>query len=308
MTASTSQPSIDVLIVSFNTRNVLAQTLATLLDHTPAPPLSMQVSVLDNASSDGSAEMVAERFPMVNLTRSEENLGFGKAMNALARASESAYVMLLNSDVIVHTDICTPLVAALDADPQAVVASPRLLSTDGTPQFSANRLPTLRSELAVQLRGTRLGRAIARVFDSERIVGDDQQIALTLARSEPWTSESIWATCWVLRRADIPDGAIFDERFPLYDEDLDFCLRAKQQGRTLIYVPSVELEHLGGASSTQADKNVYMQRGRTQYYTIHGGNLQGRAFSVGVMRVVPKLIQAVAAIPKPKFLKGEDSA
>ncbi len=295
--------SVEALIVSFNTREELRQTLATLLRHPPPRDLvELRVSVIDNGSNDGSSEMVAREFPQVDLMRSQENLGFGRATNELAARSSADYLLLLNSDVIVTSDIITPLLYALGRDARAIAAGPRLLYPDGHLQYSACTLPAVRYECARMLRGTRLGRLIRPAFDSERIVESVHQVRSTHDRRAPFSTPSLWATCWLMRSADVASDGLFDPAFHLYDEDLDFCRRAGLRGRSLLYVPEAKLVHLGGASSPTSDaKAQRMRSAREQYYRRHHGAPAASAYRLAMV-ILPRLIAAVGGLTRPRRL------
>jgi GT2 family glycosyltransferase len=225
--------------------------------------------VLDNASGDGSDDMVAREFPAVRLVRSDLNLGFARGTNALAASSDADYLMPLNSDTVWRSDIATPLVGELERDPAIAVVGPRLVWPDGRRQLSCQRIPGMRFELAMQLRGTRLTRMPFGLWDADTIIRDFRGEDLD-DMSAPRDAEFLWATCWVLRRRDLA-GRIFDESFAMYDEDLDFCVRMRRAGRRLVYVPGVELVHLGGASSLPAAKLALMRRARRRFHRRHGG-------------------------------------
>lgn len=285
--------------MSFNAREELRATLATLLAHAPPPSrLELRVSVYDNASGDESAAMVADEFPQVTSVRAGMNIGFARAMNALAARSRADYLLLLNSDVIVEGDLISPLVTELDARPDAVAVGPRLVYPGGAVQYSANRFPTLVYEYARLIRGTRLGRLLSWLLDCDAVVRHVHQIAETDGRRLPWEPDFVWATCWLMRRSDFVLQGLFDESFPLYDEDLDFCMRARAQGRTLLYVPGVELVHVGGASSTGDHKRRLMIAARRHYYLRHRGRPAAMLYTAG-LRVIPMLVRGVAAVPVP---------
>jgi GT2 family glycosyltransferase len=268
-----SPVTVEALIVSYRTRELLRQTIATLLAHPPdAAVAELSVAVFDNASDDGSADMVASEFPAVRLIRSERNVGFAAANNALARTSEAAYVLLLNPDVIVVEDLVGPLLAALGSDPVAAVAGPRLTGADGTPQHSSQHFPTLRFELARALHRTRIGIAARSLFDPAQVIAQSRQHELVESRL-PRRTSFLWATCWLIARQEIVQHGLFDERYTTYDEDLDYCRRLQRRGRAALFVPSVRLVHLGGASSTTAAKTTMTRRGRTRYYGDHHGRV-----------------------------------
>ncbi len=292
---------MDALIVSFNTREAVRDTLTSLLRHPPpADVAELRVSVFDNDSSDGSADMIAREFPDARLVLSAVNLGFGRANNRLASTSTADYLLLLNSDMILTEDIVSPLMRALGEDPRLIAAGPRLVHPDGRVQYSAHRLPTLSYEFAQAVRGRRLGRVVGPMFDSQKRIDAVHEWTLTDERVDPRTPEFLWATCWLVRRADVAAEGLFDEAFPMYDEDLDFCHRARQRGRTLRYVPSAEIVHVGGLSSkTSADKLRLMTRARHRYYRRHHGLLTAALYAGGVP-VVERLALLLETIPRPR--------
>jgi GT2 family glycosyltransferase len=201
--------------------------------------------------------------------------------------------------VLVKEDIISPLLRVLEDDPGAVAAAPRLVFPNGQVQYSACRLPELQYEFAQVMRGTRLGRALRPLFDSERKTAELQEVDRTLPSRGMREADFVWATCWLVRRADVSREDLFDEDFPMYDEDLDFCFRARERGRILVYVPEVELVHLGGASSaSSAAKLRLMRSARRRYYAKHYGRSSAIAYVAGV-GVISLLVRLIAWIPRP---------
>ena len=269
MTALTQAPTVEVLIVSYNTRDLLADCLASIEEHKPAPSVAgLTVRVLDNGSSDGSAE-VAEQFQGVVVERANENLGFARANNILAASSDADYLMLLNPDTRWREDIVAPLLDVLRSHPRAVAAGPRLEWRDGTRQFSAQNFPTIWYEFAVAIRGTRWQRLVRPFWTVEKTIERVERRNLDL--SGPHETPSLWAACWLMRRADIEVFGLFDERYVTYDEDLDFCRRINARGRTFVYEPRVGLTHVGGQSSSETVRRELLRRGRRRYYRTHHG-------------------------------------
>lgn len=292
-------PTIEILIVSYNTRDLLQDCLRSITAHFPSKRQAIvKVAVLDNASSDASAEMIAECFPSARLIRSAENLGFAKANNELARTSEADYVMLLNPDTVWRADIAVPLMRALERHRDAIVAGPRLVWPTGDIQPSAQRLPSLKYELALTLRSNYLYPGMVRRLVEDTVLNVEGQAGKP--EQDPWSPEMLWATCWLLRRSDIRRYGLFDERFGLYDEDLDFCFRTRRRGGTLLYVPSVELVHIGGASSNARAKSALVRRARRRFYTTHQGALAGLAYAAlaRLTWVRDRLAASVAAMRK----------
>jgi N-acetylglucosaminyl-diphospho-decaprenol L-rhamnosyltransferase len=268
-----SVPSVDVVIVSYNARDHLAACLASLREH----GTQRRVHVFDNASSDGSAELVVSRFPEVDLVRSPHNLGFARANNELVAAVDADHVLLLNPDTVLTEDIVAPLLWALESDPRIAVAGPRLVYPDGRPQPSSERLPDLRYELACSLHGTKADPLLRPLIDLPATIAATREVHLREAR-ESRAVELLWATCWLMRTGDARRYGPFDERFSTYDEDVDTCRRLVDDGRLVQLVPSVSLVHAGGASSDPTRKRRLMRAGRARYYRVHGGRPRELAY------------------------------
>jgi N-acetylglucosaminyl-diphospho-decaprenol L-rhamnosyltransferase len=270
--------SVDVLVVSYNTRSLLEKCLNSVLAHQPAT-VDLGIRVFDNGSTDGTPEMLATRFPDVSLTRSASNEGFARANNRLASMSNADYLLLLNPDTVLTADVVGTLLDTLQNDARVAIAGPRLVYPDGRLQLSSQCLPTLRYELALPLRGTKLRRIGP--WNAERVVQDTRQEGL-VGRSTPRSTEFLWATCWLISRADAEEYGLFDDSFPLYDEDLDLCTRLGLRGRTIVYRPDVELIHIGGASSTSATKQKLMRSARAHYYRRYRGRLASWTYRLTV--------------------------
>jgi N-acetylglucosaminyl-diphospho-decaprenol L-rhamnosyltransferase len=300
--ATATPPVVEALIVSFNTCELLAQTLSSLFDHNPPPQVcTVRVSVCDNGSTDGSADMVEADFPAVHLIRSSANLGFGVANNLLAKQSSADYLLLVNSDVIFTEDVISPLLAALDDDPAAVLSAPRLVLPDGEVQLSAQALPDILYEVAVGLQGTRLGRVLAPWFDAGKRVSDVLQRDLTDSKVSGRHPEVIFATCWLVR-AQLVREFLFDPSFTMYYEDLDFCRRAKKLGWQLVYVPEAELVHLGSASSTSRTRRRLLRKARFLYYRRQLGLLRATALWLA-LGLIKALVLIGARIPTLRTFK-----
>lgn len=291
MDAPSHPPLVDVLVVSHNSRALLADCLQSIERHRPRDAaVSLQVSVFDNASRDGSAELVASSFPHARLVRSEKNVGFAAANNALAATSTAQYLMLLNPDTFLVEDIVTPLLATLEADPRIALVAPALEYPDGRPQYSSERFPTLRFEIANALHGTKLWSALRRPCGLDRVLEETRRSA-QIASGETHDADFVWAACWLLPSEDVRAAGLFDERFFVYDEDLDFCRRVRESGRRIVWVGSARLVHHGGASSTPPAKQRLVRSSRLLYYRRHEG-----AAAAGVYAAVTRAVGAAKVV------------
>ena len=284
------RPTVEILIVSHNTAELLADCLTSISCNLPSPNFaSVSVAVFDNGSTDGSVEVIRSQFPSVRLLSNEENIGFARANNRLAKSSRADYLLLLNSDTRFKEDAITPLLVVLQNNPSIGVVGPRLIYPSGDPQYSSERFPNLHFEIVRALQGTRVdvitrGR-IGRMLRRYRRVDE-------IDRRVSHRSEFLWATCWLLPAEEVHQHGLFDEHFVTYDEDLDFCWRLRQRGRYVMYLATSEVIHLGGASSTSDIKRRLMFAARQKFYRRTAG-----LAAVGVYRA------SVGAIDRLKYAR-----
>lgn len=226
--------SVDIVIVNYNTREDLAACLASITDAWPA--CAAQVIVVDNASTDGSVAMVNNRWPAVRTIALPQNLGFGAANNVALRQSQTPFVLLLNSDTIVPAGALDTLLARLEAA-RAAAAGPRLVDGAGRPEVSFGSMLTPWTEF-VQRRRVRMA-----THGTTRAM---QQIERHLAQERfvDWVS----GACLLLRRADAEAAGFFDERYFMYEEDVDLCAAIRSRGGRVLFTPAAHVIHLRGRS------------------------------------------------------------
>jgi GT2 family glycosyltransferase len=239
MMPAVSPAPVTIAIVSWNTRDLLARCLESL-----APEVERgraDVWVVDNASQDGSPEMVAERFEWVHLVASEENLGFGRAVNLAAGQTSSAWVAAANADIALRPGALDALLEAGERDPGAGALAPRLLLPDGTTQHSVFAFPTVAYALFLATAAFRFSAAIGDrlafpgYWDTER------------ARRVPWAI----AAFLLIRREAWDEVGGFDDRQWMYAEDLDIGWRLREAGWATRYEPRAHVDHESSASTSQ---------------------------------------------------------
>jgi GT2 family glycosyltransferase len=226
-----------VVIVSYNTRELLRSCLASVVAEDPE-----EVVVVDNASTDGSAQMVRDEFPKVSLLANEQNTGYGAAANQGFAACASDYVLLLNSDTRLQPGALLPLTEYLDRHPRAAVVGPRLVEPDGTLQPSAYSFPTPFNLFLEESGLFRVGRLIPRVRNRYLRTWPHDY-----AREVPWVLGGVMA----IRRRAFDQVGGFDETIFMYQEDIDLCYRLHQAGWQVHFAPVATVVHVGGASSKQ---------------------------------------------------------
>lgn len=239
-TACQATPDVSILIVSFNTREVLRECLDTI-DRESAG-LAVEVFVVDNGSADGSAEMVEDDFPTVRLLRSEVNLGFGGANNKAFEEAHGRYIVLLNSDAFLCPNSLRLAVEHMDQNPRVGLGGARLVGRDLSPQPSARTFPNPFSDLSVMT-------GLADRFPKSRIFGhfDRTWAALSNGSEVDWVPGAFS----IIRAEVLRQTGFFDPAFFLYSEEVDLCRRIRESGWKICYWPDIVVIHIGGESSRQ---------------------------------------------------------
>ena len=254
----TAPASLDIVIVAYNARGDLEACLRTLHAAPPARPHTNVV--VDNASGDGAADLVAARWPAVCLLRQRENLGFARANNVGIRATHGDLVLLLNSDTLVPPGALDALVGALDATPAAAIAGPRLVDGAGRPELSFGRALSPWAEARQKL----IGRLDARGHPLARRYVDR-------VTRRPGFPDWVSGACLLVWRRDAERAGLLDERYFMYGEDVDFCGAVRALGRRVLFTPAAEVVHLrgrSGASAPAATRAAY-RRSQVAYYEKH---------------------------------------
>ncbi len=222
---------LSIVIVNWNTRALLADCLASVFEN--APDCSFEVIVIDNASKDGSKTMVRARYPQVRLFEMRSNLGFARANNVGFGAARGRFILMLNSDTLVHEGCLQKSVDYIARHPRLAAMGCRVLNKDGTHQHSAGSFPHL-SYLWAQTFGLSKTRAL-----NERA-----------ARCRQSQQVETLSGCYLLMRARaLRVVGPLDEDFFFFGEETDWCRRARSAGFDLHYAPVGRVTHLGGGSS-----------------------------------------------------------
>ena len=250
---------LSIIIVNWNTRDLLAACLDSLRAYPFDGP--SEIWVVDNASSDGSAALVRERYPDVHLIENSRNVGFATANNQALRASTGRYAVLFNSDALAQSGALTALVRFLDDHPAVGAVGPKLINPDGSFQASYAAYPTLLSELAL-LAG------LARLWLGP-YAPSPRPVAGETSRPVDWVA----GAALLVRRAAIEQVGLMDEGYFLYSEETDWCWRLTRGGFPIWYLPHVEIIHQGGASSRQQSARSYglLYASKLRFFARHYG-------------------------------------
>ncbi len=240
---------LSIIIVNWNTRELLAQCLASIYAHPPDG--TFEIFVVDNASSDGSAQMVRERFPSVRSIPNEENVGFARANNQAIRMSSGRYVLLLNPDSKILPDALQTLIEFIEEHPRAGAVGPMVLNPDLTLQSSCDPMPTL-------------GREFWRLMHLDRL------LALSVYHEELWdptlprTVDVIQGNCMLIRQEALLDVGLLDETHFMFTEEVDLCYRLLQKNWQIYWVPQAQIIHYGGQSTRQAAQEMFIELYRSK--------------------------------------------
>jgi len=250
--------SLSIVIVSFNARTHLENCLRSLSEAPPSMP--HDITVVDNASTDGSVAAVRGGWPAVRVIAQPANAGFAAANNAGIRATGGELVLLLNNDTLAPPGAIDALTARLLECPEAAVAGPRLVDAHGRTELSFGPMISpvneLRQKLVVRLH--------------ERGVGPVTRRVERAARREHFV-DWVSGACLLVRRAAAERAGLLDERFFLYTEDVDFCATIRGQGGRILFTPAAEIVHLRGRSRATAPAavNDWYRRSHLAFYAKH---------------------------------------
>lgn len=256
---------LSIIIANYNGRDLLADCLRSLYEH-PASR-AFEIFVVDDASSDGSAEMVAARFPQVLLLRNESNVHYGRSNNRALALARGRYVYLLNNDTLMLPGALDAMVEFLDARPRVGAVGSKLLNGDGTIQWSVKTLPCPGSALF----GARS--VITRLFPNNPF---SRRHLLHLSRDarEPFPAGYVSSASIMIRREVVERVGGLDERLS-YHVDADYCKRIWDAGWEVYYLPSatvIHFDHKGGTQVTRTRRFksiVEFHRGSYIYFRKH---------------------------------------
>lgn len=249
---------VSVVIVSFNTRELLRRCLRELQGQ---EGVETQTIVVDNASSDGSVEMIRDEFPGVQVIVLEKNAGFGPANNVAFRSCRGKYIALLNSDAFLHAGALRAMVDTADRRPRAGAVGPRLLNEDGSLQRSAWPFPQA---------GRLLLEAVA-LHRPLRSLGVLEDLG-TWQHDEERPVDFLIGACLLLRADALADVGGFDEDFWMYGEEADLQRRMAARDWQTVFAPAAVATHVGGASSLagSAARQRHFYAGQRRFVDKHG--------------------------------------
>ncbi len=260
MLVSSEHAEVTVIMVSWNTRALTLKAIETLIEN--AGDVAMHLVVWDNASSDGSAEAIAERFPTVELIAHDENIGFGEANNRVAARATTDWLLLLNPDTETHPGAVENLLTFAKKHPEAGIVGGRTVFPDG----SLNPASCWRRASPWSLFCSAFG--LSRAFPGSTIFNPE---AMGGWRRDSVRHVDIVVGCFfMLRRALWEELGGFDPKYFMYGEEADMCLRAAKLGYRPMITPDAQIMHLVGASTKlRSEKQIRLMRARVSLMEDH---------------------------------------
>jgi N-acetylglucosaminyl-diphospho-decaprenol L-rhamnosyltransferase len=261
--------SLDVVIVAYQSRELLRNCLTSLRQHRPEVPTA--IHVVDNGSTDGTAAMVRKEFPGVEIHEAAANLGFSRANNIAIARGGAKYVLVLNPDTRISDGGLDTLLALMEARPEIGICGCRLELEDGSVDHAAKRsFPTPLGALA---HFTGIGRRR----------GAPARLAQYRAPDvEAGPVDAVNGAFMLIRRSALEEVGLFDEGYWLYMEDLDLCYRFAQAGWVVWYEPSVTVVHVKAGSSGKhrvPRLNYAFHYGMYRFYRTHYARDHARLFN-----------------------------
>ncbi len=246
---------VSVVVVTYNALPWVERSLESVRGH--------ETIVVDHGSTEGTVELVRERFPEARLLQ-QENKGLGGGSNAGMRVASGDYFLLLNSDAWALDDAVERLAAFADEHPEAAVVGPRLLNQDGSLQRSVRGFPSV-WRLATEYFFLRKLAPRSRALNAFYGAGFDHD--------EVREAEFLMGACLLVRREAADTVGLFDEDFFMFSEETDWCYRFRQAGWKVLFTPEAEFVHVGGATTRQNWGPMFREqlRGHLRFLAKHRG-------------------------------------
>ncbi|MGJ5633808.1 glycosyltransferase family 2 protein [Nostoc sp. CALU 1950] len=243
--------SVSVILVNYNGKEILLDCLNSIQKFIDIP--NYEIILVDNASSDGSVELVAVNYPHIRLVKQIENRGFGAGNNVGAKFATGEFLFLLNTDTVLINNILPHLIQLMQADPQVGIIGPKLLNPDGSLQISVSP--------ALGIKGEYEARQMHQAYQNI-----SQQNLIEQKFQEIQEVDIVVGAAFFIRSSLFNDLGGFDENFFMYFEESDLCQRAQYRGYKIIYTPDVSLIHLKGYSIQKAANIMAIEYRRSQIY------------------------------------------
>lgn len=259
---------LSICIPTLQAKTLLRDCLQSISANTPTP--QFEIIVVDNNSQDGTVEMLREEFPTVCLIVNPSNLGFAKPINQAILHSQGRYVLLLNNDTLILDSALDHLVAFADAHPEIGICGPKVLNRDGSLQKQCRRSFATPWDLFCYFSG------LAAFFPKSPLFA--RYLMTYKDENETHAADAISGSCMLIRREVLDQIGLFDERFFAYQEDADFCFRAKRAGWQIYYYPPAQIIHYASQGGSRVNPYRSIFEWHRSYFLYYRKNLASRYF------------------------------
>lgn len=243
--------SVSIILVNYNGAEILPDCLSSIEKFIDIP--NYEIILVDNASTDGSWQLVTEKYPQIRLIRQSKNLGFGAGNNAGAKIATGEFLFLLNTDTVLTSNILPCLIDLMNANAQVGIIGPKLLNPDGSLQISVSP--------ALGIQGEYQARQMHQAYQNSSNLNLIEQKFLEIQEVD-----IVVGAAFFIRASLFQALGGFDENFFMYFEESDLCQRAQYQGYKIIYTPHVSLIHLRGYSIQKVANAMAVEYRRSQIY------------------------------------------
>jgi GT2 family glycosyltransferase len=262
-----TQVTASICIVTYKVCGLLRDCLNSLAESTR---LDYEVIVVDNGSQDGVVEMLHAEFPSVEVIENDQNLGFTRPMNQAMRLSHGKYLVLLNPDTLILPEALDTLVAFMQDHPEVGICGPKVLNRDGSLQKPCRRGESRPWAVFTYFSG------LARLFPKSRLFGEYLMNYMDEDQTHPVAGVS--GSCMLVRRETLNQIGYMDERFFAYQEDADYCYRARQAGWQIYYLPQARIIHYGGMGGSRVQPYRSIYEWHRSYFLFYRKNYAGDYF------------------------------
>ena len=249
-----NKTDISLIIVNHNVGELLSRCLDSI---EAASEITCELIVVDNASSDGSVAMLAQKHPRAKLIANSNNLGFAAACNIGIKAAKGKYPVLLNPDTLVEPGCLKSLFDFMESNPKAGLAGPKVLNQDGSIQPTIRAIPGYLNILFSRKS------PITAIWPGNP--GASRYMLRGFPDDKPSQVPALGGVCLILRREMLEQTGLLDEKYFMYLEDIDLCLTASQKGWQVFYVPQARIIHHWGKSSEQEKTRMDEEHRRSMY-------------------------------------------
>jgi GT2 family glycosyltransferase len=259
---------LSICIPTLKAKQLLRDCLTSIPANTRA--VTYEIIVVDNNSQDGTVELLREEFPAVRLIENPRNLGFARPVNQAIAISQGRYVLLLNNDTLVLENAFDRLVEFADAHPTVGICGPKVLNRDGTLQKQCRRSFATPWDLFCYFSGLSVLFPKSSLFASYLMTYKDE--------NEIHQADAISGSCMLIRRAVLEQIGLFDERYFAYQEDADFCFRAKRAGWQVWYYPPAQIIHYASQGGSRISPYRSILEWHRSYFLYYRKNLASHYF------------------------------